>query len=758
MKNIKILITNFIVGHFLTFVVGVVIGGGFILLLLRDNWIDKDSPSFNNVSPSFNSADRNNDGVVNKNEFRKILVQQARINNQKLKKITSTETPYYSAPPVSFDNADKNNDGQVDKNEFQQALTANYRNEKSTLNFFPNSQNNNQHDDCPIKDMPADVKPNSGFVWQGGNKSAISKSPNSIAASRDGSTLFVSLRDINSVGVLDTSQNKFIRFIPVGNSPNAIEISKDEKNLYVINGEYNGQIQIVDIESGKILKESKTGHTPTGITITPDEQRVFVCNRFNADVCEFALPTLSLLRKIKTIREPTAIVASNDGKRIFVTNSQPDDINNYPENPEKIPDAAAEITVINSTNGIAENIRLPKGSCNVNGICISQNEEYIYLTHLISHYWNNTDKLDRGQMNVNAMSIINLKNFTEKNNQLITTITLDDPELGAANPYAITANSQQIFITTAGTDELITIDLNKLHSKINQSKISDLSTDFTFLDGMKKRIKLSGKGARSIKIVDQSVFVGLYFNDSIQRVDFHDNGEIILSEIPIGQRSELSQERAGEMYWNDATLCYQQWQSCASCHPDARMTAMNWDLLHDGADNPKNTKSLILSHQTPPTMWLGDRRHAMQCTRTGFRFIMFSTPLREPCFAIDEYTKTLKPTPSPHLIDGKLSEKAERGKKLFNDPNVGCVSCHSGQYFTDLKMYDVGSEDQFCNQKLFDTPTLIETWRTAPYLHDGRYKNMKDVFKIGKHGKENGNIEQLTDSQLDDLVEYVLSL
>ena len=34
----------------------------------------------------------------------------------------------------------------------------------------------------------------------------------------------------------------------------------------------------------------------------------------------------------------------------------------------------------------------------------------------------------------------------------------------------------------------------------------------------------------------------------------------------------------------------------------------------------------------------------------------------------------------------------------------------------------------------FDTPTLIEVWRTAPYLHDGRYATIKELFSKGRHG------------------------
>ena len=49
--------------------------------------------------------------------------------------------------------------------------------------------------------------------------------------------------------------------------------------------------------------------------------------------------------------------------------------------------------------------------------------------------------------------------------------------------------------------------------------------------------------------------------------------------------------------------------------------------------------------------------------------------------------------------------------------------------FTDLKTYDVGTRGRFDKPTdRFDTPTLVEGWRTAPYLHDGSAATMRDVF------------------------------
>jgi len=58
----------------------------------------------------------------------------------------------------------------------------------------------------------------------------------------------------------------------------------------------------------------------------------------------------------------------------------------------------------------------------------------------------------------------------------------------------------------------------------------------------------------------------------------------------------------------------------------------------------------------------------------------------------------------------------------------------------------------------FDTPTLIEVWRTAPYLHDGRYESVRQVLIEGRHGLKDKVFEALSKRQIEDLVEFVLSL
>ncbi len=232
--------------------------------------------------------------------------------------------------------------------------------------------------------------------------------------------------------------------------------------------------------------------------------------------------------------------------------------------------------------------------------------------------------------------------------------------------------------------------------------------------------------------------------------------EIERSFARIAPKPILTQRRRGEILFHDATACFEHWLSCVTCHPDARADGFNWDLLNDGTGNLKNTKSMFLTHETPPCMISGIRPSGEIAVRAGFTHILFMPYKEENAVCVDEYLMNLQQVPSPRLVDGKLSESAVRGKSIFN--RLECNVCHLGEYYTDLRLHDVGSKDPNDYIREFDTPTLREVWRTAPYMNTGEYVTLRDLLEVGKHGCKEGQFDALSEQEKEDLIEYVLSL
>jgi cytochrome c peroxidase len=125
-----------------------------------------------------------------------------------------------------------------------------------------------------------------------------------------------------------------------------------------------------------------------------------------------------------------------------------------------------------------------------------------------------------------------------------------------------------------------------------------------------------------------------------------------------------------------------------------------------------------------------------------------------------QYLKSLRPDPSPFLDpDGTLTESAERGRLLF-ETKADCVRCHPHPYYTDLKSHNVGILSPGPNETdgLYDTPALIEAHRTAPYLHDGRARTLRDVLTVHNPSGLHGKTAELNEQEIQDLEAYLLSL
>ncbi|HKL22212.1 MAG TPA: hypothetical protein VJ904_10420, partial [Tichowtungia sp.] len=403
-------------------------------------------------------------------------------------------------------------------------------------------------------------------------------------------------------------------------------------------------------------------------------------------------------------------------------------------------------------------IKLVNGSEGVRGLKVSPDGKTVYATHFMARFLVPTTQLERGWVSTDALSVIRVADLS-----LQYTVLLDDVDQGFCNPWAIgfSKDRKKLIVSSAANHEVSLIDLAAMTEKIeHESAQSDAvahlnaHNNLSFLAGIRRRIKLTGNGPRSLAVAGNTAIIPHYFSDSVDLLDI-DSGEITAT-VDLNPDMEITQERQGEIFFNDADLCFQNWLSCATCHPDARTDAMNWDLLNDGMGNPKNVKTMYMAHQTPAAMWLGVRADAETAVRAGLTHIQFASRPEEDAQAIDAYLKSLEAVPSPALVDGQLSESARRGEKLFEE--LSCDMFHPAPLYTDLQKYDVGTTKGQDTGKPVDTPPLGEIWRTAPYLHDGRAATLKELFTTFDHAGTLEQAAQLTEQQIDDLVEFLRSL
>ena len=541
---------------------------------------------------------------------------------------------------------------------------------------------------------------------------------------------------------------------------------------YVTTCEPADRVIVLDLARARIQEEIRVGHSPMAPVLDPQGRMLYVANRFDNTVTLLDLASKSQ-HAIEVIREPIALALSHDGKRLFVANHLPQV---RPFLDDENPFIAAEVSVIDTQKRrLLRNIELPNGSQGLRGIALSPDGQHVVVTHILGHYTVPPWQIENGAMNMNALSLVDARTL-----EWIETVMLDDPSHGAANPWAaaFSGRGDRLFVTHAGTHELSVIDFPSLLERVfagaGASGLYDERNLLT-MRGIRQRVRLPVIGPRALCESEGLVYVPGYFSGDLAVVDLRSSKPAVHC-LALEEPSEPSLIRQGERYFNDASLCWQQWQSCSTCHPDGRSDVLYWDLLNDGLGNTKNTKSLLMSALTPPVMWRGVRADAGMAVRAGIHHIQFVEPKAEQARAIEAYLAAMKATPSPHLNAdvletpktdeascgkchypgvprGTLTESARRGKGIFEGKGQ-CATCHPHPTFTAMLAVDPGLGASVH----YDIPSLVEVWRTAPYLHNGDALSLRETITDFNFMQRRGRTSQLSEAELNDLVEYLKSL
>ncbi|MDO5114069.1 MAG: hypothetical protein Q4E67_06800 [Planctomycetia bacterium] len=600
-----------------------------------------------------------------------------------------------------------------------------------------------------------------GMTW---SQEAAWRGPVEVAVSPDGRWCYVANADTAELQILDMAYDRTVKQVSLPARPTGMVLNRSGSRLYLTCDPAettflphppeirvkNPVVVALEMPTGKILAQHEVGEGACSPRLSHSEKFLYLCARFDDCLEVVLLETGEIVRRVPVFREPVGVAETPDGKTLVVSHLLP--LERTDENYL----VASRVALVDTESWEVEEIWLPNGGINARGVCVSPDGKYAYIVHGMSSYMLTTGQVKGGWMNMNAISFIDLATRVRTG-----TLTLDHESFAAANPWGIacSADGKWLVVTHSGTADVSVIDRPAMHQQFENSLAPFPATGPT-PDHMgdiipaQKRIFTSGKGPRGVCIVAEEggnvAYVANYFADTIDRIRLDEN-PFLERSIVLGKPPAETLERWGENLFHDAQLCFEQWQSCATCHPDARMDGLNWDLRNDGVGNPKNTKSMLYSHETPPSMAVGARPDAETAVRKGIEMILFTPPQEEQAVAIDAYLRALRPRRAPILRNTARQEAIARGKQLFY--RAECDLCHQGEFYTDGRKHDVGTKTPL-ESRMMDTPTLLECWRTAPYLHDGRYTTLYELFRTGKHGKT----DSLSDAEIRDLEAFLLSL
>lgn len=603
-------------------------------------------------------------------------------------------------------------------------------------------------------------------------------SPLSLAISPDNATLYVTDRTAGNVTVLDRVGRAKRAEIAVAGQPAQLALAADGGTLYVAE-RGAGTIAVVDTSKNVVSARIPVGRWPRAVAVGAKTKRLFVANQDSHDVSivDLSQPPGVPIARVAVVREPSDMALTPDEQRLVV-------VNQLPLGAATDPRLAAHVTIIDcQRRTVASDVALPPGSTSVHGVCLSPDGRWAYVVHHLGRFNLPITQLERGWASTYALTIVDVTQGTR-----LATLLLDDLTQGAADPFAVVSShdGRQLWISHSGVHEVSRVEIGLVHELLvgqvpaqlaalkdgarenvwvriqqDRSQIAELENDLTalYIAGAIHRFPSGGKGPRDLLLSTdgQELLVANYFTGAVAALD-PATGRTV-AQISLGAAPEPDAARRGELIFEDATHSFQRWQSCASCHPNGgRTDGLRWDFLRDGIGNPKDTMNLVTAAHTPPHNWRATRENLRICAETGLVDGHRIVPTQQTVDDLFAYLVSLRPEPSPWLqADGGLTESAQRGKLLFQGKGA-CASCHPGPLFTDQEMHSIGAVSPKEPDGRYDTPSLVEVGRTAPYLHDGRAMTLRDVLTTHNPANAHGETSGLSAAELEDLVAYLMSL
>ncbi len=573
--------------------------------------------------------------------------------------------------------------------------------------------------------------------------------------SPDGTLLLVTNRDSGTVSVVDTAAGKKLHEIAVGEKPEGVTwIGAGPLAAVTVYDE--DRVVILDTRAGRVVEKLSVADEPYGIVADHEGRRAWVTQEYPGTVSEIDLIARKVIRQIPVGSFVRGLCLSPDGQRLYVSEFYTGVLHAVDLKSGKVVDSWKGHSTDNLSRQVVAHPKWPQA----------------YLPHVRSRI----DVIHGNGSIFPALSVASLvpPDGTKRRGGVLLDAFNGSFGNVVCNPWEadVSPDGRRLYVIYAGTDDMNVIEPSE--------------GDYELI----KRLRFVGVGRnpRAIRVSPDGKTVYVYnamdFAVGVYDADMRKQATVTTCDPP-----KTAEWVRGKILFNSARppMTSRKWIACSSCHPDGHNDGRVWQ----NPEGLRKTPSLFGVAHTHPLHWSADRDEVQDFEYTirgllmqGSGFLGGRTKakagfapveLDEKCAgrssdldAIAIYTNSFDFTLSPNIpAPGKLSPEAERGKALFFDKTVGCASCHSGPYYTDsslqrpFKLHDVGTGGDDPTEKIgpkYDTPTLLGVYRTAPYLHHGKAKTLRDVLTTCNKEDKHGKTSRLKPAELDDLIAFLKSL
>lgn len=564
--------------------------------------------------------------------------------------------------------------------------------------------------------------------------------------SRDGRYVACSNRDSSTVTILSWPELRIQHEIPVGSHPEGVAwIGITHKLACCVYGD--DTIAILDADSGKIDRQIDVFDEPYGVVSTQDGSKLYATLEFPGQVIQLDPASGMLTASWQVGQMPRGIAISRDDSFLMVTEYLTSKV---------LKISTADGTVQQSWDGAStDNL--------TRQVVLSPDDQKAYFPHIRS-------RVTASHGNGSIFPYVSVARLTGEKAGTRMRVPMDSL-LGArvtANPWDcdVSADGKRLGVVFAGTNDMYLCRI--------------LPDDYVELE-YEKGMKL-GNNPRAIRFSPDDKSLLIY-----NALDF----EIVVLQVPDGTeiarvavtKNPLSEELLlGKKLFYTALqpMSSRSWISCGSCHPDGDADGRTWQQ----PEGLRSTQPLAGLSWTHPVHWSADRDEVQDFEHTIQGLLMqgqglakrplpdaLGEPISGKSNALDAlaaYTNSHKCVLSPFAKKG-LNESAQRGQQLFYSAETKCATCHSGPMMSDsqpravveIVRHDVGTGKEDPSELMepkYDTPTLMGIYRSAPYLHHGKAATLKDVLTTSNPRDEHGVTSHLTESQIEDMVEFLRAL
>jgi len=645
---------------------------------------------------------------------------------------------------------------------------------------------------------------------QGQKRSTYTNSAGSLALSTDDSLLYAADADNDFIAVIDTGTEAKIAEVKVGRDPERVCVGADDA-IWVTN---RGSRSVSMIRRGDWREAARiaVGVEPVGLAVSPDDRTVYVVSSTSLESSDYG--TLTAI-DVETLSPAWTMAVGPEPRAISLIGNDRAVISFFKEGDLALVDLAKREVLRAGTDlyrranasklsGTArygsrgsvfssffprsgnDVVASPDGERLYSAVVWSREERIMVTPNAVTGYYGDGGPCNVGAIATPGVVTTALDRFRAVVDDLTTCSVGTDAADRDYPPSAITTPSVRRPIQGPAA---MAIDptgawLYVVNRQSNNVAVIPTRTrqvaglDFESSGSSVRSLVPVGSGPNGIALTrdGRKAYVYNAFDHSVSTLTSQGRGNnavivsndrepIRVASDPIGE-GRNAEFYAGRKLFFDATDSRVNNVSvgvaCATCHPAGADDGHTWGF----PDGPRQTPALagrqILN--TAPYHWDGEFATLQDFVDHTVRLRMGGTGL-SPALTrqLAAYIDGLAPADNPHVLDVP-TDAQRRGKEIFQMGQ--CDSCHSGPWLTNNGFADVGTRltggaNPDNPEKLtrgFNVPSLLSLARTAPYLHDGSAATLKDRLMRDRGSNRHGALAEVSDSQINDLVEYLKTL